>query len=1272
MTINTRNKAFTLLEMMVSITALAGIITVGFVGFTEVNSSVKARKLEQDVAVVNNAVRMYVAHGGQLGPISAPQAIVDKLKTVPTTDNAKQIAGLRGSMVDPRLEVIVQTLEQAESDQPRALWNTAEKRFQVVRQGEPGVLGFRMNKALVLTNPLFDDNRNVTLKLAKNSSWVWDYIDTDNATPASFGPVRTGSTATVPFGVPNTPPGPLALNPPSFSMDGGTYPLADYDSFTVTLSDPNPSGSSQMFFTEDGASWSPYTGQIFTVLPDDQIQAIAVSLDPDSWTDSPMAGNTYTANPVKMEISVNVPRNPISYAEAGGSMITGDPGTAVTPIGPIAVSLSNSADVPNRYQNSETFNVVWSYDGSDPLFGAAGSGGTFADGFPGVNVDYSLTQWGSDDSLTVKIIAQSLETGILAHSDVSSTDVGINKITLRDLQSSLDGYEVFTADQKISFIPTSSHGDLPQGWRVYYTTDGADPGVGEDGEPLRGNLYTGEFDVFSGSSSDSEIKARLYGPSGYAHWFTPSDLFSKEFSRWSAPEWDGYIGGDFSVATYSSFNNVKQHQDSGVLDTSFNPGSGLNDQGRCVALQSDGKAIVGGDFTSVNGIARKGIVRLNTDGSVDTSFDPGAGTDDDVLAVAIQPDGKILVGGKFRKFNNQWRKGLVRLNSDGSIDWSFNVGQAVHSDDDGWVHGIAMQSDGKVIIGGCFSRYNYNSAKSLARVNANGSHDSSFDTTPGVSGLLHAVQVQPDGKVLIAGGFSKYDNASQKNIARVLSNGRIDPSFDSGRGPNKDVYTISQFSDGKLFIGGNFSDVDKVKRQGVARLNTDGSVDSGFDLGSGHGIPSWIVYASAITSDGKVVTGGNLRSYSPHSGGRAAFVRLQSNGNLDAAYSPEDLPQHSYVYGIAVRSGGEALITGKFPEDMDSSAENLARIDTETGQIDTSFDVGVGADGVVNAVTKLSDGDVLVGGAFAKVKGSNRSRLAKLGADGTVRSFNVNITGGNVYAIDEQSDGKILIGGDFDSVAGNGNYEGLARLNADGSLDTSFVLEGSSYFYTPYPWYPWYGWWVSSYGFDGAVREINALENGTVIVGGSFSNYGASSQRAIALLNSDGSNNGLLSSANGNIPFSGTVYKSLLLPNGKMLYTGSFDSEVNCLNADGSVDSSFSPASINGAVRDLALLPDGRIAISGDFTYVNGNSRNRIAVLSASGALETAFTPGSGSNDRINEIRANDAGQLALLGEVTSFAGQVRKGTVRVNANGSVDAAFGNSTLNITTINSTD
>ena len=145
-----------------------------------------------------------------------------------------------------------------------------------------------------------------------------------------------------------------------------------------------------------------------------------------------------------------------------------------------------------------------------------------------------------------------------------------------------------------------------------------------------------------------------------------------------------------------------------IVDPNFDIGTGfteLNDVIRSIALQSDGKILVGGRFNNYDGTTQNRITRLNPDGSRDTSFNIGTGFDDggfdSVDSIALQSDGKLLVGGSFTSYNGVTQNRITRLNPDGSRDTSFDIGTGF--DDD--ILSIALQSDGKILVGGFFNSY---------------------------------------------------------------------------------------------------------------------------------------------------------------------------------------------------------------------------------------------------------------------------------------------------------------------------------------------------------------------------------------------------------------------------------------------------------------------------------------------------------------------------------------------------------------------------------------
>ena len=286
------------------------------------------------------------------------------------------------------------------------------------------------------------------------------------------------------------------------------------------------------------------------------------------------------------------------------------------------------------------------------------------------------------------------------------------------------------------------------------------------------------------------------------------------------------------------------------LDTNgFNPNA--NSNVRTFAQQADGKVLIGGDFTTIDGTPRNYIARLNADGSLDTEFDPGTGANSQVLAIALQADGKVLISGFFTTIDGTARNYIARLNADGSLDTGFYPGSGA----DNLVYAIALQADGKVLISGDFTTINGTPRNRMARLNADGSLDTGFDPGTGPNSLVLAIAQQTDGKVLIGGFFTTINGTPRNRIARLNVDGSLDTGFDPGTGANSPVLAIAQQADGKVLISGFFTTINGTARNYIARLNFDGSLDTEFDPGTG---ANDAVYAIAQQADGKVVIGGNF------------------------------------------------------------------------------------------------------------------------------------------------------------------------------------------------------------------------------------------------------------------------------------------------------------------------------------------------------------------------------------------------------------------------------
>jgi uncharacterized delta-60 repeat protein len=301
----------------------------------------------------------------------------------------------------------------------------------------------------------------------------------------------------------------------------------------------------------------------------------------------------------------------------------------------------------------------------------------------------------------------------------------------------------------------------------------------------------------------------------------------------------------------------------GALDLSFRPK--VNGVVRCLAVQSDGRILLGGQFSTVGGRTCNRIARLNPEGSLDTSFEAGLGANSatgnvcEVTCIALQDDGKILLGGSFDRMDRSVRNGIARLNADGSLDSSFNpdTGGVIAPKATPGVFCIAVQADGKIIFGGQFIYVGDERRNGIARVSAEGVLDKTFNPSPNPS-QFSALCVLPDGKILVGGGFRKLGGLDQANLARLNADGTADPTFlvDVGGA----VTRLAVAENGEILVAGHFNFVDRQPQVGLAGLTTTGARKPGFslDVNGTSGIAP--INAFLVQSDGSMIVGGSFNA----------------------------------------------------------------------------------------------------------------------------------------------------------------------------------------------------------------------------------------------------------------------------------------------------------------------------------------------------------------------------------------------------------------------------
>ena len=280
------------------------------------------------------------------------------------------------------------------------------------------------------------------------------------------------------------------------------------------------------------------------------------------------------------------------------------------------------------------------------------------------------------------------------------------------------------------------------------------------------------------------------------------------------------IAGNFTIPG----NGIMRITQTGTIDTSFIVSSGFNNPVNSFDINSIGQIIVGGTFTTYQGIPRNGIALLNTNGSLDLGFLVGTGFDNQVQKVKFQSDGKIIVGGTFLTYNGVTVNRICRLNTDGTLDTTFNSGSGIQ----GPPLTIEIQSDGKILVGGQFAIYNGSTVPFICRLNTDGTLDGTFTIGSGFNNIVNSISIQPDGKIVVGGQFTTYNGSPTNRICRLNTNGTLDGTFNVGTGFNNTVNSIKIQSDGKIIVCGTFLTYNGVTVNRICRLNTDGTLDTSF------------------------------------------------------------------------------------------------------------------------------------------------------------------------------------------------------------------------------------------------------------------------------------------------------------------------------------------------------------------------------------------------------------------------------------------------------------
>lgn len=694
---------------------------------------------------------------------------------------------------------------------------------------------------------------------------------------------------------------------------------------------------------------------------------------------------------------------------------------------------------------------------------------------------------------------------------------------------------------------------------------------------------------------------------------------------------DGNIVMAGSAAEKQRIFGVWRVHNDGTIDSGFtnNLGTGISGTVLSTALQADGKILVGGSFSSINGQSHTNLGRFNGDGTLDTNFTTGANSQ--VYSIALQPDGKALIGGSFTTVNGQTHTRLARVNSDSTLDTNFNAAA------NNTVECMAVQADGKILVGGQFSTLNGVTVNCIGRLNTDGTLDASFN--PNANSTVYSLAIQTDGRILVGGAFAKLGTPNRSFICRLNVDGTPDLTLNPGA--NGTVAALALQDDGKFLVGGSFNQLNGLARTNLARLNntdpvaqsltSDGSTITWLRSGTGpevwrttfeqstDGVTWTTLGAGQRVSGGWQLGGLNLGSYRNL---RARGFATGSQGN--ASSWPVEL-----VVGAPVLASQPANRTNNAGSTVSifAAAEGTPPLNYQWLKNGAPLSNGLNVSGVTNATLTLSNvlgGD---GGAYSVIVTSGSGSITGLVNTLTVIDPVITTQPTNQLADVGQPAA-------FNVVA-----IGTAQLN--------------------------YQWLKNGTNFGAANSPTLTLSNVQAQGTASYSvvvssAYGSATSSVVTLTVN-------LAAPDSFNPGPNNQIRALAVQaDGKILVGGNFGtlngqprSQIGRLNPDGSLDTSFNPGA-NSSVDCFALQPDGKILAGGWFTVIAGQSQGYLARLNTNGALDSTFTPSiSGPpSPSISSVVIQPDGKIIFGGYFSTWAGQSKPYLGRLNANGSADTSL--------------
>lgn len=536
------------------------------------------------------------------------------------------------------------------------------------------------------------------------------------------------------------------------------------------------------------------------------------------------------------------------------------------------------------------------------------------------------------------------------------------------------------------------------------------------------------------------------------------------------------VAGNFAFAETTQVGNLFRLNTDGTLDNSFNPQVSLdNGQIRDILIQDDGKIILAGSFTYSN---KNYLVRINTDGTLDNTFNTGSGPNGAIFKIVNRMAGGFLIQGEFTAYNDEETKFITAIDEDGTLSDAFDKNAGSYSGATyscGYFSSsLEQQADGKIIYS------NSCGEKAIIRLNEDGTLDNSFNLPSDIIMESIKVIILPGDKV-IAGGYIDFEGSSDYRIMGFNSDGSKDDGFTIVN-PIGAVYNIVSDENGRILYSDNsFSALN--------RINADGTVDATFSSVTFVSQSSFI-YDLMVEPDGSIWIGGNNLTIS---GGDRQLVKLTSAGAETSTILPF-VGTPATIFDAAVDASGRILIYGDFTTVNAQPTKHLVRL-LPSGIKDESF------------ITEITD-------------------ITQNGFD--IFRGRVNV----------QADGKVLLTAQSIDINGVGTKTGIVRFEENGSYDASFAP-------------------VFSVGTNNSINTVEVRED-KILLAGDFDNTDAVAGN-IVVLNGDGSTDNTFNATLDFMPRTAIFLpdNKIMVGGGNVFFTDRTNGNLIRLNEDGSMDNTF-------------------------------------------------------------------------------------------------------------------